>query len=101
MLSSYGIIFYQNKSSYIDLDKEELTGDCVELAREFLKKVLKVERLHVFGELSKGQMVEKFDYLQMRIHAAIKKSAKTSITPQDVLINIITLGPMKRAHDNE
>ena len=54
MLSSYGIIFYQNKSSYIDLDKEELTGDCVELASEFLKKVLKVERLHVFGELSKG-----------------------------------------------
>ena len=45
-------------------------------------------------------MIEKFDFLQMFVHAANKKSIKSG-SKQDILLNIITLGPMKLAHDNE
>ena len=73
-----------------------MTSESVELAREFLEKVLRVQRLHVFGELSKGQMIEKFEFLKMHIDSVVKKGAKSGVT-QDILINIITLGPMKLA----
>ena len=41
-------------------------------------------------------MIEKFEFLKMYVDSIVKKGAKSGVT-QDILINIITLGPMKLA----
>ena len=63
----------------------------VEPSREMLQKVLKLDRVHTFGNLSKVQIFEKFHWLTHKARVIDQKNARLKSTKHCTLITIISL----------
>ena len=73
MTHSIGLIFYHNGIHYTKKkldselqDKEKINA--VVPCRDMLKKALKLDQVHIFGDISMSQLLEKIDFTIERIN---------------------------------
>lgn len=57
---SIGLILYHNDFSGLDHDLQKEHNSVIP-CRDMLKKALKLDKVHVYGDISRSQLVEKFD----------------------------------------
>ena len=76
---SIGIVFYHNKTLskgiYNDELQNSLKYNAVYPCLNLLKKALKLDQVHTFGDLSLSQLVEKLDFLTEKAYYIVLKDA--------------------------
>ena len=87
-----GIVFYHNGEYGVDAEEMVECQDYINAvipSRQILKKGLKLDEVHTFGDLSKSQLIEKIDYLtEISIIYMLKNAQKLK---QQTFITIISL----------
>ena len=91
---SIGLIFYHNGIHYTKKkldselqDKEKINA--VVPCRDMLKKALKLDQVHIFGDISMSQLLEKIDFVIERTNIN-QLNREQKLKPQ-MLITIISL----------